>query len=74
MIFEISPRLDRKLLTWGDVGQVLGDEDGLPRFFKASQEWHDIDFDFYDTERGGVVGEGAVRKWYMLESGSVSEE
>ena len=74
MVFEMGPALDLKLLTWADVGQVLGDEDGLPRFFKASQEWHDIYFDFCDTERGGLVGEGSVRKWYMLESGSVSGE
>ena len=74
MIFEISPGWDHRLLTWADVAQVLSDEDGLPRFFAATQEWHSIYFDFYDTERGGFVGKGAVRKWYMLELGSVSGE
>ena len=75
MIFEIEPDLhDHKTLTWGDVGQVLGDEDGLPRFFKSTLEWHSINFGFYDSEREGIVGKGAVRKWYMLESGAVSGE
>ena len=75
MIFEIEPDLkDHKVLTWGDVAQVLGDEDGLPRFFKSTLEWHSINFGFYDSERGGIVGKGAVRKWYMLESGAVSGE
>lgn len=75
MIFEIEPaNNDHKILTWGDVAQVLSDEDGLPRFFKASREWHCIDFGFYDSERGGIVGKGSLRKWYMLESGAVSGE
>ena len=75
MIFEIGPdRDDHKMLTWGDVAQVLGDEDGLPKFFKSTLEWHSIYFWFYDSERVGVVGKGAVRKWYMLDSGAVSGE
>ena len=75
MLFEIGPAQDdHKILTWGDVAQVLGDEDGLPRFFKATLEWHRIYFGFYDTERGGIVGKGSLRKWYMLESGAVSGE
>ena len=75
MIFEIEPGLDdHKMLTWGDVGHVLSDEDGLPRFFKSTLEWHSIYFGFYDSEREGIVGKGAVRKWYMLESGAVSGE
>ena len=75
MIFEIGPDLDdRKILTWGDVAQVLGNEDGLPKFFKSTLEWHSIYFFLYDSEREGIVGKGAVRKWYMLESGAVSGE
>ena len=76
MIFEIAPaQNDHKMLTWADVAEVLGDENGLPRFFKSTLEWHSIYFGFYDSERGGVVlGKGAVRKWYMLESGAVSGE
>ena len=75
MIFEIGPDLDdHKILTWGDVAQVLGDEDGLPKFFKSTLEWHSIYFWFYDSEREEVLGKGAVRKWYMLESGAVSGE
>ena len=75
MIFEMEPAQDDfTILTWGDVAEVLGDENGLPRFFKATLEWHRIYFGFYDTERGGIVGKGSLRKWYMLESGGVSGE
>lgn len=64
MIFEISPGwTDPKKLTWGDVGEVLG-ENGLPRFFEERQEWHSVYFDVHDSVRG-MIGEGAVRKWYM---------
>ena len=70
MIFEITPGYIDKLLTWGDVGEVLGD-DGLLRFFQEKEEWHSVYFDVVHSTRG-KLGYGAVRKWYMLGSlGSV---
>lgn len=66
MIFEISPGWDYRRLTWGDVGEVLG-ENGLPKFFQEEQEWHSAYFDVIHTVRG-KLGNGAVRKWYMLDS------
>lgn len=66
MIFEISPGWDYRRLTWADVGEVLG-ENGLPKFFQEKQEWHSAYFDVIDSIRG-KLGNGAVRKWYMLES------
>lgn len=67
MIFEIGPDdWDYKRLTWADVAEVLGD-DGLPKFFNQRQLWHCVYFDVMHSTRG-KLGEGAVRKWYMLES------
>lgn len=66
MIFEIGPGWDHRRLTWADVADVLG-ENGLPGFFHEKQEWHSAYFDVVDSVRG-KLGEGAVRKWYMLES------
>lgn len=66
MIFEISPGWDHRRLTWADVGEVLGEE-GLPKFFREKQEWHSAYFDVVDSVRG-MLGYGAVRKWYMLDS------
>ncbi|KAL9070692.1 MAG: hypothetical protein Q9161_004746 [Pseudevernia consocians] len=70
MIFEIGPGSSddrRRRLTWADVGDVLGDENGLPKFFRETQEWHSAYFDVVDGVRG-KLGIGAVRKWYMLGS------
>ena len=66
MIFEISPGYIYKRLTWADVGEVLG-ENGLPKFFRETEEWHCAYFYVIDSARGNL-GYGAVRKWYMLES------
>lgn len=65
MIFEISPGYIYKHLTWADVGEVLG-ENGLPKFFEVKQEWHSAYFDVIDSRRG-MLGYGAIRKWYMLD-------
>ncbi len=65
MIFEISPGYIYRRLTWGDVGEVLGDN-GLPKFFQETEEWHSAYFKVIDSVRG-ELGNGAVRKWYMLE-------
>ena len=65
MIFEISPPRHNTRLTWADVGDILG-ENGLIKFFKEKQEWHSVYFDVIDKRRG-ELGQGAVRKWYMLE-------
>lgn len=71
MIFEVEPEWDDRRLTWADVGAVLGD-DGLPKFFKQTREWHSVYFDVIHISKG-VIGEGAVRKWYMLEAGGRTE-
>ncbi len=65
MIFEISPGYIYRRLTWADVGEVLGDN-GLPRFFQEMEEWHSAYFKVIDSVRG-ELGNGAVRKWYMLD-------
>ena len=72
MVFEIRPPIgpswEVKHLTWADVGEVVG-EKGLMGFFKQTNEWHSVYFDVVDSRRG-KLGNGAVRKWYMLEPAS----
>lgn len=69
MVFEIGPEPeDERRLNWGDVAEVLGEERGLPRFFRETGEWRNIDFEVVHTERG-VLGFGMVRKWYMVSKG-----
>ena len=64
LYFEIGPGIggDKKL-RWADVGDVLG-EDGLVKFFRETRMWHTVYFDVVDSARG-VVGEGAVRRWWQ---------
>lgn len=67
MIFEIFPvAKDERRLSWGDVGAVLGEERGLPRFFRETGEWRNVDFQIVHNERG-LLGVGWIRKWYMLD-------
>ncbi len=63
LYFEISPGWTGKKLTWGDVGDVLG-ENGLPKFFKETRWWHTIYFDVVHKTRG-ELGDGAVRRWWQ---------
>jgi len=66
MLFEIGPAYEVKQLTWADVGEVLDEEKGLPKFFEEYGVWTSTYFDVIDSVRG-KLGEGAVRKWYQLE-------
>lgn len=67
MILEIFPDMkDERKLSWGDVGEVLGEERGLPRFFRETGEWRNVDFQIVHHERG-LLGAGWIRKWYMLD-------
>lgn len=62
LYFEIGPVHVDSELTWGDVGVLLG-ENGLGKFFEFFGVWTSVDFEVVDGVRG-IVGEGAVRKWY----------
>ena len=67
LYFEIGPVRGwggRKVLTWRDVGEVLGEERGLVRFFRETRLWHTVYFAMVDKDRG-VLGEGAVRRWWQ---------
>ena len=67
LYFEIGPGyVEPKRLTWGVVGEVLG-ENGLGKFFETTQQWHTIYFGVVDATQG-QLGEGAVRRWWQLES------
>lgn len=67
MVFEIVPvAKDEMRLSWGDVAKVLGEERGLPRFFRETKNWRNVDFGIVHNERG-LLGEGWIRKWYMLD-------
>ena len=65
LLFEIIPRHVQSQLTWGDVGEVLG-EHGLLEFYEETQWWNTIYFTLVDATRG-VLGRGAVRRWWQLE-------
>ena len=66
LYFEIGPGdVVEKRLTWGVVGEVLG-EDGLAKFFETTRLWHTVYFGvMHATE--GPLGNGAVRRWWQLE-------
>lgn len=64
LYFEISPGFIYRRLSWGVVGEVLG-ENGLPRFFETTQQWHTVYFDVMHA-REGQLGDGAVRRWWQL--------
>ena len=68
LYFEISPGHVYKRLTWGDIGEVLG-EHGLPEFFRTTRLWHTVYFVLIHATRG-ELGEGAVRRWWQLEFSS----
>ena len=65
LLFEIRPDCTDKRLTWGDVGEVLG-ENGLLTFYVTTQLWHTVYFGVVHTTRG-ELGHGAVRRWWQLE-------
>lgn len=65
LLFEIAPHYVHKILTWSDVGEVLG-KNGLLKFFEETGQWHTVYFDMIHTERG-ELGNGAVRRWWQLE-------
>lgn len=65
LLFEITPGHIYRHLTWGDVGEVLG-ENGLPKFYHVTEQWHTIYFAVLHTTRG-ELGNGAVRRWWQLE-------
>ena len=65
LLFEITPGYVDKRLTWGDVGEVLGDN-GLTTFFETTQQWHTVYFDVMHVTKG-QLGNGAVRRWWQLE-------
>ena len=67
MVFEVGPvPKEEGGLNWKDVADMLGEERGLPRFFRETKEWHNVDFELVHSERG-LLGRGMVRKWYMLD-------
>ena len=67
MVFEVGPvAIDERRLNWGDVAEVLGEERGLPRFFRETKNWRNVDFEVVHRERG-LLGVGWIRKWYMLD-------
>ena len=66
LLFEISPRYTNYQLTWGDVGEVLG-EHGLLEFYETTLKWNTIYFTLIHATRG-ELGRGAVRRWWQLEA------
>lgn len=66
LLFEISPDDVHYQLTWGDVGEVLG-EHGLLEFYETTQRWNTIYFTVVHATRG-ELGHGAVRRWWQLEA------
>ncbi|KAI4237345.1 MAG: hypothetical protein LQ349_001902, partial [Xanthoria aureola] len=65
LYFEIGPLIaGQRRLTWGHVGEVLGERRGLVRFFETTGNWHTVYFAVVETGRG-VLGEGAVRRWWQ---------
>ena len=65
LYFEIGPEDEKRLLTWGVVGEVLG-ENGLGRFFETTGQWHTVYFEVVDAVKG-PLGNGAVRRWWQVE-------
>ena len=63
MLFEIGPGYEDRRLTWGEVGEIVG-EHGLPAYFRQDRIWRSIRFEVFDVVRG-KLGVGAVRKWYQ---------
>lgn len=66
LLFEISPRFTNYQLTWGDVGEAVG-ENGLLDFYETTQQWNTVYFTLVDATRGRL-GQGAVRRWWQLEA------
>ncbi len=64
LLFEIEPHNFEKILTWGDVAEVLG-ENGLAKFYEETGQWHTVYFDIVHKERASL-GRGAVRRWWQL--------
>ena len=63
LLFEIKPDRIFTGLTWSDVAKVVG-EDGLIKFYQATQMWRSIDFDVVDVMRS-EIGHGTVRRWWQ---------
>lgn len=76
MVFSVTPNKNNARLRWGDVAELIG-KDGLPHFYQMEfggrETWRSVVFDIFDTERGGNIGSGYLRKWWMvaLEGGGV---
>lgn len=68
LYFEIGPddAVEENELTWGVVGEVLG-EHGLLKFFQTTGQWHTVYFDVNHAV-DGPLGTGAVRRWWQVES------
>lgn len=64
LLFEIQPHNFDKVLTWGDVAEVLG-PNGLPKFYEETMLWNTVYFDVMHKERVSL-GNGAVRRWWQL--------
>lgn len=64
LYFEIGPEYFDKKLTWGDVGDVLG-ENGLHKFYEETEQWKTVYFTVVHTTKG-ELGQGAVRRWWHL--------
>ena len=66
LYLEIGPgAVGGKRLTWGTVGEVVGEE-GLVKFFETTQQWHTLYFIVVHAVQG-PLGTGAVRRWWQLE-------
>ena len=65
LYFEIGPGAgEEKRLSWGVVGEVVGEE-GLVKFFETTQQWHTMYFHVVHATEG-YLGSGAVRRWWQL--------
>ena len=72
LLFEISSHYIHNQLTWGDVGEVVG-EHGLLEFFQTTQRWNTVYFTLVHATRG-ELGNGAVRRWWQLEAPDTRNE
>ena len=68
LYFEITPDHFNKGLTWEDVAEVVG-ENGLPKFYEKTREWHTVYFDVVHYTRG-ELGQGTVRRWWQIQDGN----
>ena len=64
LYFEIGPGFIERKLSWGDVGDVLG-ENGLHKFYEETEQWNTAYFTVMHATRG-ELGRGAVRRWWHI--------